>query len=48
MAFFRTGGAEAPEQDWRGARNRWEYSHVTRAALALVALALLACAIAAS
>ena len=39
-------GGDAPAQDWTALRDRWEYSHVARAALALIALALLATAVA--
>jgi hypothetical protein len=44
--FFSIGG-RAAASDWKAARNQWEYSHVARAALATVALALIATAIAA-
>jgi hypothetical protein len=36
----------AAEQDWTALRDRWEWSHVLRAALSVVALILLAAAIA--
>ncbi len=39
----RTGNAD----DWTALRNRWEFSHVVRAVLALTSLVLLAAAIAA-
>ena len=45
-AFFRFGTGPRSQRDWRDLRNRWEMSHVIRAALALVALALLFVAIA--
>jgi Domain of unknown function (DUF1772) len=40
----RSGEARAPE--WTALRDRWEYSHVVRAAFALLGLALLATAVA--
>jgi Domain of unknown function (DUF1772) len=40
-AFFAVGGAPRAQGDWRDLRDQWEMSHVIRAALALVALALL-------
>jgi hypothetical protein len=46
--FFSVGsgkGDSAPP-DWKASRDRWEYSHVVRAVLALAALALLATAMA--
>jgi hypothetical protein len=45
--FFSVGGGTSAEDvDWRVLRNRWEYSHVTRAALTGVAFVLLATAVA--
>jgi hypothetical protein len=38
--------AESGTPDWRALRDRWEYSHVLRAGLGLVALALLVTAVA--
>jgi hypothetical protein len=45
--FFRTnaGSGNAEEADWSSLRDRWEYSHIVRAAFVTVALALLASAI---
>ncbi len=48
-AFFAVGGrgsgsASAGERDWTRLRDRWEYSHVARAALALLSLIALATA----
>jgi len=40
-AFFAAGGAARAHGDWRNLRDRWELSHVIRAALALIALSLL-------
>ena len=40
-AFFAVGGAPRAQGDWRDLRDQWEMSHVIRAVLALVALALL-------
>lgn len=37
---------DAGKQDWTALRNRWEWSHVLRAALGLISLTLLATAIA--
>ena len=45
--FFGAGGGSEPT-DFTAARDRWEYSHVARAACALVALALIATATALS
>jgi hypothetical protein len=49
-AFFRagTGHRESPAlaEEWTDLRDRWEHSHVARAALTLLALTLLATAIA--
>lgn len=45
--FFGVGGATAPA-DFKAARDRWEYSHVVRAACSFVALALIATATALS
>jgi hypothetical protein len=48
-AFFRVErGDSSPQRDWRQARDRWEYSHVVRAVLVTIAVALLASAIAVS
>lgn len=48
-AFFELGrGKTDAAPDWRVARKRWEYSHVTRAVLQAAGLALLASAVAAS
>lgn len=39
--FFATGAGDADgAADWRGLRDRWEYSHVARAACALLSLGL--------
>jgi hypothetical protein len=48
-AFFGagTGGLGGDAPDWTALRDRWEYSHVVRAALGLIALTLLAAAVAA-
>jgi len=46
-AFFSFGsGSTKGQMSWAAMRNRWEYSHVARAALSLTALILLATAIA--
>jgi hypothetical protein len=42
----RDGDTGLGKQDWTLLRNRWEYSHVLRAALGLVSLALLVSAVA--
>ena len=49
-AFFRmdTSDENASEIEWTALRSRWEYSHLVRAALVTVALALLATAVAIS
>lgn len=49
-AFFRmdTGGGRVRESEWTALRDRWEYSHLVRAVLVTIALALLACALAIS
>jgi hypothetical protein len=47
-AFFGTTAGNEPAPDWTTLRNRWEYSHLTRAVLATAALMLLATAIAVS
>ena len=39
-------GPRDPETDWARARDRWEYSHVLRAALAALALVALIVAVA--
>ena len=45
-AFFSFGArGSGADSDWTALRNRWEYSHVVRAALALAALILLATAV---
>jgi hypothetical protein len=41
-AFFSFGSHMRTSDNWTSLRNRWEYSHVARAAVALVALTLLA------
>jgi hypothetical protein len=45
--FFASGGSgrQAKGADWAALRDRWEYSHVARAGLALLGLILLAAAI---
>jgi hypothetical protein len=47
-SFFRTRASQrdARDVDWRALRNRWEYSHVARAVMALAAFVLLASALA--
>jgi hypothetical protein len=48
-AFFRMNTSEQRQAtDWTSLRDRWEYSHVTRAVLVTTALGLLACAMAIS
>jgi hypothetical protein len=47
QAFFAVGGGAVRSDDWTRLRDRWEYSHVARAALALVSLTALAIAAAA-
>jgi hypothetical protein len=42
-AFFSTGGA-TPQSDWTVLRDRWEYSHVSRAVLTMLSLIALAAA----
>jgi len=40
-AFFAVGagiGNRSLDQDWTALRNRWEYSHVARAVLAMLSL----------
>jgi len=44
--FFSVGAGDSGGEDWTVLRDRWEYSHVARAALALVSLTMLAAAIA--
>ncbi|AZO32982.1 MAG: DUF1772 domain-containing protein [Mesorhizobium sp.] len=48
--FFATEGSDgtplAPTEEWTALRNRWELSHVLRAALAMLSLILLTTAIA--
>ena len=48
--FFRMNDDhdEVPPAEWTSLRNRWEYSHVVRAVLVTIALALLASAVAIS
>ena len=48
--FFRVNddADELPPAEWTSLRNRWEYSHVLRAVLVTIALALLASALAIS
>ena len=47
--FFQVNDAdELPSAEWTSLRNRWEYSHVVRAVLVTIALALLASAVAIS
>ena len=43
-AFFNTTGAAVAGEDWTRLRDRWEYSHVARAAAAFVAFVALAAA----
>lgn len=45
-AFFEAGGASGQSHDvrWEAMRDRWEYSHVARAVLALSSLTVLATA----
>jgi hypothetical protein len=45
--FFTSGGSgrEAKAADWVVLRDRWEYSHVARAVLAMLSLILLAAAV---
>jgi hypothetical protein len=48
-AFFEVhAGKENETRDWTALRNQWEYSHLTRAVLSFITLALLAAAIAVS
>lgn len=48
-AFFEVhAGKDNETRDWTALRNQWEYSHLTRAVLSFIALALLAAAIAVS
>jgi hypothetical protein len=47
-AFFSAGGERSgspAEQDWTVLRDRWEYSHVVRAALAMLGLIALVIAV---
>lgn len=44
--FFAIGAGEGAQGDWKALRDRWEYSHVLRAALASISLLLLVTAIA--
>ena len=48
--FFgtRRSARDWSQVDWKSMRDKWEYSHVTRAVLSFAAVVLLACAIAAS
>jgi Domain of unknown function (DUF1772) len=43
-AFF--GKAPAAQEDWMGLRDRWEYSHIARSVLAVLAFLCLAAAVA--
>jgi hypothetical protein len=44
--FFASGGGSEPKAaDWAALRDRWEYSHVARATLAMLGLILLAAAV---
>jgi hypothetical protein len=49
-SFFRmrTSSHGSRDFDWSALRDRWEYSHVARAVMALIALVLLASALAAT
>jgi hypothetical protein len=49
-SFFRTRALQGESRnfDWRVLRDRWEYSHVARAVIALAAFILLASALAAT
>jgi hypothetical protein len=48
-AFFRMNtGGRVRDSEWTALRDRWEYSHLVRAVLVTIALALLACALATS
>jgi Domain of unknown function (DUF1772) len=42
--FFAVGTGRSGEEDWTALRDRWEYSHVARAAFAIVSLVALATA----
>jgi hypothetical protein len=42
--FFETGAGATGAADWRRLRDRWEYSHLARAAFAVVAFVALAVA----
>jgi hypothetical protein len=42
--FFAAGASGTLPTDWKGLRDRWEYSHAVRAGMNLAALALLATA----
>jgi hypothetical protein len=44
--FFAFGAGSSAAPDWAALRDRWEYSHVARAALAFLGLTLLTIAIA--
>jgi hypothetical protein len=44
-AFFSTGAGEGGATDWRQMRDRWEYSHVTRAVFSTLALLFLVIAL---
>ena len=46
-AFFRAGG-RAQDTGWRELRDRWEWSHVARAALSFLALAAMAASLTAA
>jgi hypothetical protein len=43
-AFFDVGGRAVSESDWTALRDRWEWSHVARAALMMVVLIVLVAA----
>lgn len=45
--FFSTGAGEGGEADWKTMRDRWEFSHVARAAFSTLALLFLVIALAA-
>ena len=46
-AFFETASREIGDRDWKELRDRWEYSHVARAACVFVAFICFAVAVAA-
>ncbi len=45
-SFFAIGARSLDNVDWKALRDRWEYSHVARAALGLIAFICLATAVA--